>query len=63
MLNFPRPLMQLISLKELVAEELTRLPVDRLKLILGGKVLEDGALSLREGGKQFPAQTVQQRVC
>jgi hypothetical protein len=47
--------MQLMFLKELVAEELTRLPVDRLKLILGGKVLTDGPLSLGEGGKRLPA--------
>jgi hypothetical protein len=55
--------MQLTSLKELVAEELTRVPVNRLKLILGGKVLADGALSLREGGKRLPAQSVKQWVC
>lgn len=43
--------LQLTSLKERVAEELTRVTVDRLKLILGGKVLTDGSLNLDDGGE------------
>ncbi|GAQ86681.1 ubiquitin family protein [Klebsormidium nitens] len=42
-------ILSLLSLKERVAEELTRVTVDRLKLILGGKVLTDGPLNLKEG--------------